>query len=157
MKTCFKCLRALPLEDFYPHPQMGDGHLNKCKDCARKDAEARRQLKSSDPAWLEREAERQRAKGRRVNNRDRVIATARRAVRARGRDRSFHWHHWSYLPEHRLDVIRLLPGEHRLVHHHMKLDREALQYRRNDSGELMTTRAAHEEFIGTLLQAHIAA
>jgi len=36
-KTCFKCRRVLPLTDFYEHPRMADGHLNKCRECARAD------------------------------------------------------------------------------------------------------------------------
>lgn len=37
-KRCFKCRKVKPLSDYYKHPQMGDGHLNKCKQCTKKDA-----------------------------------------------------------------------------------------------------------------------
>ena len=37
-KICFKCHRELLLDEFYRHPKMVDGHIGKCKDCARSDA-----------------------------------------------------------------------------------------------------------------------
>jgi ribosomal protein S27AE len=37
MKTCFKCNTVRLLTDFYAHPAMSDGHLNKCKQCTKID------------------------------------------------------------------------------------------------------------------------
>lgn len=41
-KRCFKCLVVKPLSEFYRHRLMADGHLSKCRDCARTDVAAHR-------------------------------------------------------------------------------------------------------------------
>lgn len=44
-KRCFKCSGVLPLSEFYVHPKMRDGTLNKCKACTKADAKTTRAKK----------------------------------------------------------------------------------------------------------------
>jgi len=66
MKTCFKCGKTLRLSEFYKHPQMGDGHLNKCKSCTKRDTDARYKRLIQDKVFLESERARGREKYHRL-------------------------------------------------------------------------------------------
>jgi hypothetical protein len=42
MKSCICCGQEKPLDAYYAHPQMADGHLGKCKVCVREVTKTRR-------------------------------------------------------------------------------------------------------------------
>lgn len=76
MKNCIRCGKRKRLSSFYAHPSMGDGHLNKCKECCKADAAAARLT----PEAMERD---------RIRNRKphRVAARKKYAKSERGRER----------------------------------------------------------------------
>jgi len=62
-KKCFKCENILPLDMFYKHIGMTDGHLNECKECLKKRVRKReKKLRQENPEWVLKEKERQKNK-----------------------------------------------------------------------------------------------
>ena len=129
MKKCFKCNTEKPLSEYYKHPQMGDGHLNKCKDCARKDSDKNYKHKIKDPAFAELERYRGREKyyrlykGRIVENksakpyRDKYPEKYNALIKSqRIKLNGYESHHWSYKIENATDVIFLRTKDHHKLH-----------------------------------------
>lgn len=55
MKICIRCGLPKEIVDFYHHPMMADGRLNKCKECCKTEAKKRRQEKLDEIRAYDRE------------------------------------------------------------------------------------------------------
>lgn len=76
-KVCFKCGVLKPLDEYYKHKEMGDGHLNKCKLCVKANVNAR----YYNPESREKIAEYERARFK-TKHRKEKIAEYRKHYRA---------------------------------------------------------------------------
>jgi hypothetical protein len=161
-KVCFKCGVDKPLSEYYVHKQMGDGHLNKCKDCTKSDSKKRIDNLSSNPEWIESERKRGREKHYRLGYKSKVMPDAQKRYAAKYPEKKKarsathlmkaltkgnHLHHWSYNEEHYKDVIELTPKQHAKAHRFIVYDQERMMYRRFDNNILLDTRDTHEDFI----------
>lgn len=170
MKKCFKCSVEKLLSDYYKHPGMGDGHLNKCKECAKNDVKDRYSSLSGIPDFVEKERARGREKSTRLGyNKKKIPADKKREAMSRYNtnhpekyfsrnksqrlrmelgitDKKIEIHHWSYNVGHEKDVIILSQSDHHLAHVHLVYDKNEKKYRTKD-GVLLSTKEEHTEYL----------
>jgi hypothetical protein len=128
-KVCFKCGQELPLDQFYRHKMMADGHLNKCKACFREDVKNNRLAKldyyrSYDKSRGNRQCKEYISEYRKnYPNKYRATNMVNNAIRSKKLfqepcvicgDSNTHAHHDDYLKP--LNVRWLCPSHHRQWH-----------------------------------------
>lgn len=167
-KKCFKCGEEKSLDEFYVHKQMKDGHLNKCKDCTKRDTSLRHNNLINNPDWKESEKERHRQKYHRLGYKGKHKPTPEKQretikkyyekypekLRARlvkqKVEHGYNRHHWSYREEHVDSVLILTIADHYLIHRHLIYDQERMMYRRIDNNILLDTKEAHLDYFNEI-------
>lgn len=153
---------------------MLDGHLNKCKDCTKKDVSDRESRLRQNPDWVEKERERGRSKYHRLNYVNNSVDPGKKKKYARkyyarfpekraSRNKVSHlrtklnvadgveMHHWSYRKEHVKDVILLPAEDHHIAHRYLVYDKEEKMYRTKD-GVLLDTNLGHWNYIKSVIE-----
>lgn len=131
-KICFKCGHEKPLSEFYKHSRMADGHLNKCKECNKKESIDRYKDKSKDENWMEKERLRGREKFKRLNYKDKFKKTTSLCTKIKGIARLLknhgyvtvgkEAHHWNY--NYPYSIVLLSKRAHKAIHKYTKVNYE---------------------------------
>lgn len=157
MKMCFKCKNFKEKEDFYKHPGMSDGHLNKCKKCTIKYSSENEKKLRSTPEGIEKDRKRHRDKYKRLNylekqkewnlNKPWTTSSVYKGLSKKFKTKKgTELHHWCYKEEFLEDIIILSREEHKKAHTFLKLDLENKIFL-TETGVFLDSKEKHIQYL----------
>lgn len=160
-KKCIICNLEKVVSEYYKHKQMGDGHLNKCKECCKSQSNVRYKKLYQSDEFVEKERQRQRDKYKRLDyyhkhaknkqNKPWINTSIYKGLHKKlNCEKGYELHHWNYNDEYLEDVIILDISSHRRIHRHLKLDVDKKIFHYN--GEYLNTKEKHKEIIQKILE-----
>lgn len=158
IKECIICKEAQPLTEYYKHKQMSDGHLNKCKTCAKRQSKERHHILSKNEEWVKTERKRNSDKYHRLGYKEKQMEWDKNKpwkntseYKNLSRDlkvpKGLEAHHWSYNEEDLRSVFIMNPSDHKSFHNLLVLDEDRLIFKVVETGEYLKTRREHEDFM----------
>lgn len=157
MKKCIRCGENKGLSEFYAHPKMRDGHLNKCKSCCREQTDLREKKLRKNPDFCENERIRHREKHHRLGygkkqyeirkSKTHITSQYKNQSRDLKLDSNENGHHWNY--NYIDDIIILNKKFHRFIHRYLKLNELTLIFESKD-GQVLDTKEKHLNYIENL-------
>ncbi len=157
MKRCIRCGNDKEITEFYVHPKMRDGHLNKCKECCKEQADLREKKLRENVDFCEKERLRSKERyyrlgyGMKQHEKNKLKLYRNGKYKNLSRDLKLsdneNAHHWNYnLID---DVIILDKKFHRFIHRYLILNKETLIFETIE-GTILDSKEKHMLYIEKL-------